>query len=280
VKERLNLALAALVVVSALALWGLIPASAGKRLPVGDGTRPTGAARSPVSLRPPAGYRLTFDASFSGSALNTSVWDTCYWWMDVSTGCNNFGNREHQWFLPTQDQVYGGALHLVAAPIPTQGLNRAGAPKHYSCRSGMVTTYHSYSFEYGYVQIVARVPSGAGLWSALWLAAANRKWPPEIDIVEHWAAARTGVYFHPVGLTHVGARPDPPGLFRGWHTYTLQWTRSKIIWYIDGQEVMYVTRHVPHQLMYFIADLADSWRPGGCSGTMLIRSVKIWQGQA
>ncbi len=281
-RERQVVAVAAVAVVSALALWGLFPAGGGgpalaksdRRIHMVDPLRRS--APNPVVLG--KGWRLAFDAGFSGSVLNTSVWATCFPWNDVPTGCRNFGERnEHQWFLPSQDQVYGDALHLVAQPIPTAGFNKAGQPEEYSCRAGMVTTYPSFHFEYGYVQVVARMPSDPGLWSALWLVAANLRWPPEIDIVEHWAATRTGVYYHPVGAAKTGSRPDPPGLFVGWHTFSLLWTPSNLTWYIDGQAVMTVSQHIPHELMYFIADLADSWLPGGCTGTLLIRSVKVWQ---
>src|ERR1700722_5312871 len=98
--------------------------------------------------------------------------------MDVATGCTNFGNADEQeWYLPSQDQVSGGVLHLVAQPIPTRGTNSAGAAKTYECRSGMVTTMPGFSFEYGVVQVVAQIPSTAGLWPALWLLATDEVWP-------------------------------------------------------------------------------------------------------
>lgn len=274
-KERLAVGVTAVAVVAAVALWGLYPAGPGGQALADRSARHAALLNSgPVGK----GWRLIFNPRFPGSALNTSVWATCYPWQDVPTGCTSFGgSKVHQWFLPGQVQVSGGILHLVAQPIPTAGLDATGAPKEYACRSGMVTTYPSFRFKYGYLQVVARMPAGAGLWSALWLAAASRKWPPEIDVAEHWAASRTRVYFHPVGAKTVGSQPDPPRLFVGWHTFSLSWTRSLMVWYIDGRTVLSVDRRVPHQLMYLIADLADSWLPGGCTGQLLIRSVKVWQ---
>lgn len=233
---------------------------------------------SPPAPNSPPGWQLKFSATFPGSRLNTNVWGTCYPWTDQAAGCTNYGNPEYQWFLPSQDQVSGGILHLVAQAVPTQGQSSAGSSEVYSCRSGMVTTYPSFRFTYGYVQVIARMPDQPGLWSALWLAAANLDWPPEIDIVEQWGS-QAGVYFHPVGSRFVGVSEYTSNLSVGWHTLALSWTPSQMVWYIDGRVEMTISQQVPSQPMYFIADLAESNQAAAndCAGTMLIRSVKIWQ---
>jgi beta-glucanase (GH16 family) len=213
------------------------------------------------------------------------VWATCYPWQDVPAGCTNYGNTEYEWYLPGQDQVSGGALHLVAQHVPTPGTTANGAPRQYSCRSGMVTTYPSFRFQYGYVQVVAQIPNGPGLWPALWLAAADQNWPPEIDILEHWDSdAWSRVSLHPVGAIHnfsYYAKPVTANLSVGWHTFGLSWTATRLNWFIDGREVFSDTAAVPRQPMYLIANLAQAspLRPGGpgCSGTMLIRSVEVWR---
>jgi len=221
---------------------------------------------------------LEFDANFPGSRLDTSVWSTCYPWMDLRSGCTNFGNAEFQWFLPSQDRVSGGDLRLVAKRTPTAGRTRRGAAAEYACRSGMVTTYPSLRFRYGYVEVVARIPSGPGLWPALWLAAADFRWPPEIDMMERWGQTATfAATFHPVGapVRAVRSRLSP-----GWHAVSLSWTRSQITWYVDGRKILTVRQRIPHQRMYLIADLAEAKYPktaAECRGTMLIRSVRVWK---
>lgn len=257
----------------------LIPSSSGT-LSSGpsSGAHSIAAATPPPSLT--ANMKLSFDATFSGSSLNTSLWSTCYPW-GTTNGCTNFStvNKELEWYLPSQARVYNGALHLVAQHEPTSGTDKLGAPKEYECRSGMVTTYHSFQFEYGYVQVVAQIPYSKGLWSALWLAAANLKWPPEIDLMEHWGTLLAyHMYLHRLSLSSVlrGAG-DVPNLSTGWHVISLSWTPTKLTWYIDGTAVMSTTTGVPQQPMYFIANLADDVAgPGTCSGTMLVQSVKIW----
>jgi hypothetical protein len=242
---------------------------------------PAGAAKGkkaavpmpPASLG--ANWKQTFSATFSGSRLKTSVWGTCYPW-ESQAGCANLGNTglEYQWYLPAQDQVSGDALHLVAEQEPT-----TGGTTEYSYRSGMVTTFPSYRFQYGYIDVVAKLPTATGLWSALWLAAANEQWPPEIDIIEHWdAKAQYWQYYHPANAPRersVVSEPDPSG----WHTFGLYWDQSEILWYIDGHQVMKAVRNVPQQPMYFLANVAVDEQGVSLEGdsSLDIKSVRVWQ---
>ena len=285
-RSRIILGIIVAAVVAELAVWGL-----GQMVvrPIADHravTRPVTLHTATGQFHLGRGWHLKLSASFTGAHLNTALWATCYPWMDVPTGCTNFSNLrsgvEHEWYLPSQVRVRNGELQLVAQRIPVVGQNFNGRPRDFSCRSGMVTTYPGFRFKYGYLNIVAHIPSNVGLWPALWLAAANRHWPPEIDLLEHWGAGvqRTWLFFHPLGGARQGHHLDMPNLFVGWHSFGLNWTPSKLSWYVDGRLVFSTRRHIPHQKMYLIANLAESQmaRPGwGCNGTMSIRSVRVWQ---
>jgi beta-glucanase (GH16 family) len=232
---------------------------------------------------PPAltgtGWHLAFNAGFTGSSLDTSQWDTCYPFDDSDGGCTNFGNKEYQWYLPSQVGVSDGNLNLVATREPTEGADSSGNPEQYSCRSGMVDTASSLNFEYGYVQIQARIAMGTGLWPALWLAASNLQWPPEVDIMEHWNSESTyGVYLHTSAPT-ISTRVSVPDL-DAWHTFALSWEPNKLTWYLDNRAVFSTTQDVPQQAMYFIANVAETTpttASAGCDGSMQVSSVKIWQ---
>lgn len=242
------------------------------------GTTPKGSNSSAPA--PAKGMTLKFDGTFPGTELDTQAWATCYPW--ASGGCTNFGNADDpdlEWYQAPQDQVSGGALHLVAQRVPTTGLNKNGAAKEYGCRSGMVTTYPSLRFQYGYVQVTAQIPFGKGLWPALWLAAANQKWPPEVDLLEHWGSEAAGaVYLHPLTGARQGGQVNMPGLATGWHTFGLYWSKTTLAWYYDGTQVLTTSAGVPRQDMYLIANLADDdTGVGSCSGSLLIKSVEVWQ---
>lgn len=238
------------------------------------------AIKLPVAVQPPKG-KPAFSATFSGK-LNTKVWDTCYPSFKQNSkypGCTNLGNTEYEWYTRSQVRVAGGLLHLTAERERVTGVGKDDVRKVYGCRSGMVTSYPGYRFEYGFVQVVARLPHTPGVWPALWLAAANLKWPPEMDLVETWGVnGHSGAFFHPVNGKYVAGH-IPLARTEGWQTYSLRWTPSKITYYVGNSIVLTITKGVPHQKMYFIADLAE-YQPavaGKCSGQLQIKSVKVWK---
>jgi beta-glucanase (GH16 family) len=271
---RLRTVLSSALVVAAVAAISVV------------GKQPASASALPPS------WKLTFDSNFAGTAVKGSVnpkaWTTCFPWAAPGKGCSDLGNAgaDVEWYLPSQVKVKNGVLNLTAKREVTQGYNAKGKPKKYDCRSGMVTTFSGFKFEYGFVQVTARLPYGTGLWPAFWLAAANEKWPPEVDILEHWGDQTVSkLYLHPVSGSRQGAVYSTPTADSGWHTWRLYWTKTRLTWYYDGRETYTTTTGVPHQAMYFIADLADTTnaaadtniKGGACNGTLLIQSVKVWQ---
>jgi beta-glucanase (GH16 family) len=145
----------------------------------------------------------------------------------------------------------------------------------------MVTTFPGFQYQYGYTQVVARIPYGPGLWPALWLAAADEKWPPEIDILEHdGTGAQYTEHLHATDMTVQAAAESAENLSVGWHTFGLYWSPSQVIWYIDGHQVMAAVSGVPQQPMYFLANLAvdrqnaAGWKDGS---QLDIQSVTVWQ---
>ena len=242
----------------------------------------TTTTTTPVSTNPApaAGMSLAFTAGFTGSSLDASVWDTCYEWYVAASGCTSYDTGETEWYLPAQDQVSGGALHLVATETPTQGTDANGAPKTYPYTSGMVTTFSSFNFTYGYVQVVARIPGGTGTWPALWLLPQNGSWPPEIDIMENYGTPNLMEATLHWGATDQVAYRDvtsPSNLSSGWHTYGLLWQPGSLTWYLDGQVVYtFMGSEVPSQPMYFLANLAING-PAAPSSSFDIQSVQIYQ---
>jgi beta-glucanase (GH16 family) len=246
----------------------------------------TAAAQPPPPLPTYAaalgsGWSLTFNGTFPGTSLDTNVWGTCYPWQSPD-GCTNFGNAEFEWYTPSQDQVSDGTLHLVPERAPTEGLTERGAPKEYQYRSGIVTTAPSLNFTYGYVQVVARIPYDDGLWPALWLLPSDERWPPEIDILEHYGDMPISYqHLHSADYQVQMTAEATANLSEGYHTFGLYWGPTQIIWYIDGKEVFRVTKNLPDTKMYILANVAvyqqvqSGW--GSPSDDLDIQSVRVWQ---
>lgn len=246
-------------------------------------------AAKPATTNPLSGMHLVFDPSFATTgAVNPRLLATCFPWVPPGSGCTNYGNPQDEWFLPSQVRAAAGVLTLTSSRGPVVGRGRTGRPQTYACRSGMVTTYPSLRFTYGYVRIVARLPAGSqNLWPALWLLPANESWPPEIDMVEvrYDDLTHPGLFFHPRTGGFLSAYPRTADLAQGWHTFGLLWTPRKIVWFIDERALFTVTHQVPSQPMYVLASLQIASgkrfpsvsRPGACTGSLAIRSLQVWR---
>ena len=251
--------------------------------------QPIAATAAFAPQLPPPGTHLVFNGTFSGPRLNPNVWATCYPLTPAGAGCSHIsGNPELEWYLPSADQVSGGVLHLVASPVPVVGTSKTGQTETYPCSSGMITSFPSFHFTYGYVQMVAKMPNSKdlNLWPAFWMLPSDpMKFLPEIDIIELVGSRTHGlpVVFHASNGT-IDTRYLPTASFsNGWHTFAIDWERDSIVWYVDGKAVFEVTRNIPDTPMYLLANLAitSDYQPfvaaRSCSGSFDIRSIRVWQ---
>jgi beta-glucanase (GH16 family) len=105
-----------------------------------------------------------------------------------------------------------------------------------------------FSKKYGRFEFRAKLPTGKGIWPALWMLPQDDKYGTwaasgEIDIVEAKGQEPTRV----LGTLHYGARwpnnkessnrhdfPDG-GTIADFHIYTLDWEPGKISWAVDGK---------------------------------------------
>ena len=113
---------------------------------------PTPCSSVPV---PPGYTNLVFDDEFDGNALDTSKWN-------YEVNGDGGGNNELQYYtnLPANTFVQNGVLTVQANQQNYQG-------KQYT--SARLNTLGKFSFTYGRVDISAKLPTGQGLWPALWL---------------------------------------------------------------------------------------------------------------
>lgn len=263
---------------------GRPPSSKGRS----GATRSAAPGRAPSTV--PRGMHVRFDAAFRGDRLDPGVWATCYPWVPMTAGCTNYGNRQEvEWYTPSQVSVKGGVARLVAAHEATAGRTRTGAPLSYPYRSGMITTYPSFRFKYGYLRVVARVPSGPDLWPALWLLPVSQHPLPEIDLLEgrpSQPSTRPLIALHPAQGTGWATVIKTGVLSAGWHTFGLDWEPGSLSWSVDGKVHFMTATGVPDVPMYFLADLAvaratgkclSASAPPSCVGALEVRSVEVWQ---
>ena len=86
-------------------------------------------------------------------------------------------NEEAQDYLsddPRTSRVEGGDLIIEAFKDPHEGVNKwTGEPYHFDYSSAELTTKGKVDFQYGRLDIAAKIPTGRGVWPAFLLRPTN-----------------------------------------------------------------------------------------------------------
>lgn len=162
------------------------------------------------------------------------------WTYDVGNGCPRlcgWGNNEVQVYTENNlanARVEDGKLIIEAHKQPDG-----------SWTSARLKTQGKRHMRYGKAVIRAKIPGGAGVWSAIWMLGENittKGWPAcgEIDIMEH--VGKNPGYVHSAlhspssyGATENTGISKVPGFDTDFHDYGFEWSPEKITVYIDGR---------------------------------------------
>lgn len=187
-------------------------------------------------------YRLLWSDEFDVEGLPGSF----SWTYDVGDACElpcgcGWGNNELQHYTESNlenARVEDGKLIIEAHK------QRTGNRDYSSAR---LVSRQRKEFLYGRFEIRARVPSGLGTWSAIWMLPTDQThggWPRsgEIDIMEHvgyeaetiYGTPHTGSYNGMLG-TQKGGEIHVPTAESEFHIYRVDWTEDKIDWYVDDK---------------------------------------------
>ncbi len=165
--------------------------------------------------------------------------DTSRWNYDV--GGHGFGNHEKQYYTaqdPDNAIVKGGYLIITARKENYQD-------NQYT--SAKLTTQGKGDWQYGRVEVKAKLPSGRGTWPAIWMLpnVEPLQWPAdgEIDIMEEVGYDPNNIH----GTIHTEAYNHTKDTQRGkqilikdaqqaFHVYAIEWTPEEIAWFIDDKK--------------------------------------------
>lgn len=227
------------------------------------------------SLVDPSGWTTTFEDDFTSLDLQSGsmgTWEPYY----PNGGRSNAGNKELQYYVdprPGGDgfdvqalepyRVHNGVLEIRGNSVPERLRPQSGG---YRYASGLLNSAGRFSFQYGSVQVRAKVPHGRGLWPAVWLLPQDRTWPPELDVLEVLGHDTSTVHMTahsglaiPAGerSARTGTRIRTVDLSEDFHVYGLTWTRTKLIWSLDGKAVFAAaTPRDMHKPMFLLINLA------------------------
>jgi beta-glucanase (GH16 family) len=258
--------------------------------------------------KPVKGYKLVFYDDFK-NGVDWTKWSYLY-----------PGDQDNKGVLIYRKECvikkdYG--LCLIATTGITESGSRSGLTSDFV---GMLSSHKFLVFKYGIVDIVAKMPpKGFTYFPALWLYDPTG-WLPEIDMVELIGKSYSDPYTSSAygSFTHLWSNdgmyqpekyyyPNPSNpnhqiycdaggickefnwfvnmgfdLSAGFHTYSIKWSPTELIWYIDKREVFRALTKIPQKEQHLVLNIASAentyiFKPSEIPQEMVIKSISIYQ---
>jgi beta-glucanase (GH16 family) len=218
-------------------------------LVVGLAAGMTRCAENEAAEGPTTEWKLVWNDEFEGTVIDKAKWD-----FDIGNGfyanakqwISGWGNDELQYYTrdPANAFVKDGMLHIRALKQALHGYAYTSARLKTRQKDGSPL----FRQKYGKFEFRAKLPTGQGIWPALWMLPQTETYggwasSGEIDVVEARGQEPTKV----LGTIHYGSRWPLnthagtdyilPGrsTIADFHVYALEWEPGAIRWYVDGR---------------------------------------------
>ena len=202
--------------------------------------------------QPPANqWKPTWADEFDGDKIDAKKWA-----FDLGNGfekketdewISGWGNDELQYYTDKPSNVFvaNGMLHIRAVKESIEGFEYSSARLKSRGSDGSAL----FNQKYGRFEFRAKLPTGQGVWPALWMM-------PQKDTHGTWAASgeidvleARGQNPHEIlGTLHYGSRwpsnkhsgdtyklPNK-GTIADFHVYAVEWEPGEIRWFFDGKQ--------------------------------------------
>lgn len=188
----------------------------------------TPAPAPPISAPLPTGYQLVWSDEFN--SMDRAKWNVRN---------NSWSGNEESIDTSRPENVFvaGGALTLRAIK---ENYSAYGTTRQYT--SGYLDTIGKEAWQYGRIEMRAKLPTAQGMWPAFWLRD-NNGGLGELDVME----AIGGMPTKSVQTIHQSTNGDmaraghedvlPSGVLSTWHTYAVDREPGSVKWYIDDRLV-------------------------------------------
>lgn len=165
--------------------------------------------------------------------------DASKWMYDLGNN-NGWGNAELENYTNSTDNVTQNGGNLVIQAL------KSGS----SYTSGRVLTKNKQNFQYGRVDVRAKLPQTQGIWPAIWMLGSDidqNNWPKcgEIDMMElrgqtpteflstmHFADNTGNHKYEGIGSVKL---PDGGSFANDFHTFSSVRSKDQIRFYLDGK---------------------------------------------
>lgn len=201
------------------------------------------------AAEPASDWKLVWSDEFDGDAIDRKRWDfdrgNGFYNYDAQVWISGWGNGELQYYTdePENASVVDGMLRIRALKESRDGCGYTSARLKTRKRDGGAL----FNKKYGRFEVRAKLPTGQGIWPAIWMLPQDDKYGTwassgEIDLME----ARGQQPGKVLGTLHYGSRwpanahssreftfAEGSGIDE-FHVYALEWQPGAMRWYVDG----------------------------------------------
>ncbi|MBX3255157.1 MAG: glycoside hydrolase family 16 protein [Chitinophagaceae bacterium] len=208
---------------------------------------PQGPVSDTIHTALSLGYELYWQDDFNGNTLDSTRWRV-----------RGVGSRATGYVSEEAVTVGNGYLTLHAIK------------RNDSMLISAVGTEGLFMTTYGYFECRAQLQRSPGVWGAFWLQSPNLSrgddpalYGAEIDIMECFRKLGPDIVSHnvhwgpygPGQRTTRGMQSYLKGVGEGFHTFALEWTPDKYIFYVDGYKFYEVTQGISKVDEYIILSM-------------------------
>ncbi len=198
---------------------------------------PVVTSDSPIPTNHSPSWTLVWSDEFNDPTLNLSKWDH-------EVNANGGGNNELQYYTNRTNNSFINNGSLIIR-VEKEVYSDIEGTRNYT--SARLRTKGKGDWKYGNFEVRALVPSGKGIWPAIWMLPTNETYGTwaasgEIDIMELKGSRPNEVS----GTLHYGGK-WPDNVYSGdsyvlssgnfsdeFHVFSLVWEPEQIKWYVDG----------------------------------------------
>jgi beta-glucanase (GH16 family) len=176
---------------------------------------------------------LVWSDEFNDRQLNDTYWNRS--WNDLGGG-----NQELQYYTKEAANSYMDNGNLVIQANKEPYLNR-------NFTSAQLLTQGKKDFQFGKIEIRAKLPKGKGLWSSIYMMPVEKKfgdYPKSggINVMDFFGNNPNEIFFG----SHFGDNKDKIALAKlekgnywdDYHNFSVVWDKDLVRWYIDDKEYM------------------------------------------
>lgn len=260
------------------------------------------------------GFELVWHDEFEGNSVDRQKWDVNEgvnaWYQRSSDGRfvephwfnESFSpwitagtiNDERQYYSANNVTVRDGILEIRAEQETVNDPIGLYNPAYHQYTSGKLNTADEFQFQFGIVKWRAQLPTGQGMWPALWMLNAPDPWywDDEIDVMEGRGSQpniSTSAHHFKVGPNNdnaynSGTLDTGINLQQSFNEFGLEWRTDQIHTWVNDETVFVDTVAIPQNPMFLIMNAAVGGHFDGVPASndifpsyFLIDWARVWQ---